>query len=87
MSKFVGVYRELASFTELLNTQVELMLVERLHHNWLKVINRPTLLLTHFHSFHCILKVRGRGPAVAHRTGCCFLAWKHMSIWRATNPS
>ena len=37
MSKFVGVYRELASFTELLNTQVELMLVERLHHNWLKV--------------------------------------------------
>ena len=46
MSKFVGVYRELASFTELLNTQVELMLVERLHHNWLKVINRPALLLT-----------------------------------------
>ena len=37
MSKFVGVFRELASFNELLHTQVELILVERLHRNWLKV--------------------------------------------------
>lgn len=39
MTKFVGVFRELASFNELLNTQVELILVERLHRNWLKVCN------------------------------------------------
>ena len=37
MSKFVGVFRELASFNELLHTQVELILVERLQRNWLKV--------------------------------------------------
>lgn len=37
MTKFVGVFRELASFNELLHTQVELILVERLHRNWLKV--------------------------------------------------
>ncbi|KAA6429276.1 MAG: hypothetical protein FRX49_00672 [Trebouxia sp. A1-2] len=36
MSKFVGVFRELASFNELLHTQVELILVERLQRNWLK---------------------------------------------------
>ena len=36
MTKFVGVFRELATFTELLHTQVELILVERLHRNWLK---------------------------------------------------
>ena len=38
MSKFVGVFRELASFNELLHTQVELILVERLQRNWLKVV-------------------------------------------------
>ena len=37
LSKFVGVFRELASFDELLHTQVELILVERLQRNWLKV--------------------------------------------------
>ncbi|KAL3136510.1 hypothetical protein ABBQ38_005760 [Trebouxia sp. C0009 RCD-2024] len=36
MSKFVGVFRELSTFTELLHTQIELILVERIHHNWLK---------------------------------------------------
>lgn len=40
MSKFVPVFRELATFTEVLHTQIELILVERLHHNWLKVVNR-----------------------------------------------
>lgn len=38
MSKFIGVFRELSTFTELLHTQIELILVERLHHNWLKVL-------------------------------------------------
>lgn len=38
MSKFVGTFRELASFSELINTQVELILVERLNRNWLKVL-------------------------------------------------
>lgn len=38
MSKFVPVFRELATFTEVLHTQIELILVERLHHNWLKVV-------------------------------------------------
>ena len=38
MSKFVPVFRELATFTEVLHTQIELILVERLHHNWLKVL-------------------------------------------------
>ena len=38
MSKFVPVFRELATFTEVLHTQIELILVERLHHNWLKVM-------------------------------------------------
>ena len=42
MSKFVGVFRELSTFTELLHTQIELILVERLHHNWL---NPPKVLL------------------------------------------
>ena len=37
MSKFVSVFRELASFSELLHTQVELILVERLQRSWLKV--------------------------------------------------
>lgn len=36
LTKFVGVFRELASFNELLHTQVELILVERLHRTWLK---------------------------------------------------
>ncbi|KAK9807526.1 hypothetical protein WJX72_001570 [[Myrmecia] bisecta] len=36
MSKFVGVFRELASFNELLRTQVELILCERLQHSWSK---------------------------------------------------
>ena len=39
LTKFVGVFRELASFNELLHTQVELILVERLHRTWLKVRN------------------------------------------------
>ena len=43
MSKFVGVFRELASFNELLHTQVELILVERLHRNWLKVTHGISL--------------------------------------------
>lgn len=44
MSKFVGVFRELASFNELLHTQVELILVERLQRNWLKVFYHHLLL-------------------------------------------
>ena len=39
LTKFVGVFRELASFNELLHTQVELLLVERLHRTWRKVMS------------------------------------------------
>lgn len=38
MSKFVAIFRELASFSELINTQVEFILIERLNRNWLKVL-------------------------------------------------
>ena len=38
LTKFVGVFRELASFNELLHTQVELILVERMHRTWRKVM-------------------------------------------------
>ncbi|GAB4819633.1 hypothetical protein N2152v2_006679 [Parachlorella kessleri] len=34
LTKFVGSFRELASFHELLRTQVELILCERLNHHW-----------------------------------------------------
>ena len=37
MAKFVSIFRELGSFNELLGTQVELILVEKLQHTWLKV--------------------------------------------------
>ena len=37
MTKFVSIFRELGSFNELLGTQVELILVEKLQHTWLKV--------------------------------------------------
>lgn len=49
MSKFVPIFRELATFTEVLHTQIELILVERLHHNWLKVMlpHSVTLLILH----------------------------------------
>eukprot|EP00891_Asterochloris_glomerata_P008374 jgi/Astpho2/8374/e_gw1.00122.15.1_t len=36
MTKFVSIFRELGSFNELLGTQVELILVEKLQHTWLK---------------------------------------------------
>ena len=45
MSKFVPVFRELATFTEVLHTQIELILVERLHHNWLKVLLPYSVIL------------------------------------------
>ena len=47
MSKFVGVFRELSTFTELLHTQIELILVERINHNWLKVNTVPSQGLKH----------------------------------------
>ena len=37
MSKFVGVFKELGSYSELLRTQVEVILCERLQHSWVKV--------------------------------------------------
>lgn len=58
MSKFVGVFRELSTFTELLHTQIELILVERLHHNWLKVHcwrcpwSRPQHAACRMYAFH-----------------------------------
>lgn len=53
MSKFVGVFRELSTFTELLHTQIELILVERIHHNWLKVDNSKACCSAYaFHVSH-----------------------------------
>lgn len=52
MSKFVSVFRELASFSELLHTQVELILVERLQRNWLKV--SPHFHFVHAYSTVCV---------------------------------
>ena len=52
LSKFVGTFRELASFSELLNTQVELILVERVHRNWLKVLVRLAVVASRAH-VHC----------------------------------
>ena len=43
MTKFVSIFRELGSFNELLGTQVELILVEKLQHTWLKVRAPDTL--------------------------------------------
>lgn len=51
MSKFVGVFRELSTFTELLHTQIELILVERIHHNWLKVDSNKALACCSVHAF------------------------------------
>ena len=53
ISKFVGTFRELASFSELLNTQVELILVERVHRNWLKVPVRLAAVASCAH-IHCV---------------------------------
>ena len=37
MTRFIEVFRELGQATELLKTQVNLILVERLQQNWTKV--------------------------------------------------
>ena len=37
MTRFIEVFRELGRATELLKTQVNLILVERLQQNWTKV--------------------------------------------------
>lgn len=62
MSKFIGVFRELSTFTELLHTQIELILVERLHHNWLKVM-LPCAVLPISCYFVCTFRV-GRQKTV-----------------------
>ena len=37
MSRFIDVFRELGSFSEVLQTQLELLLCERLQQTWAKV--------------------------------------------------
>ena len=37
MSRFIDVFRELGSFSEVLQTQLELLLCERLQQTWVKV--------------------------------------------------
>ena len=72
MSKFVGVFRELASFNELLHTQVELILVERLHRNWLKVRRLFSCHSTASCYLHVVLRF-----CLIH-----YLAvWFHSQVW------
>ena len=37
MTRFIDVFRELGSFSEVLQTQLELLLCERLQSTWVKV--------------------------------------------------
>lgn len=66
ISKFVGTFRELASFSELLNTQVELILVERVHRNWLKVLVTLAVYTSCAH-VHC-------APALCRTNEVCMQA-------------
>ena len=53
MTKFVSIFRELGSFNELLGTQVELILVEKLQHTWLKVGSQANCSLLE-RCMHCV---------------------------------
>lgn len=53
MTKFVSIFRELGSFNELLGTQVELILVEKLQHTWLKVGTQANCSLIE-RGMHCL---------------------------------
>ena len=62
ISKFVTVFRELGSYSELLRTQIEVILCESLQHTWLKVgIPKQTwgsgcidLYATHHRAISCV---------------------------------